>query len=31
VRAKHLGRKKPRSIRAWRKFDGRAVYATRER
>ena len=31
VRKKNLGIKKPRTIRAWRKFDGSAVYATRER
>jgi hypothetical protein len=31
VRAKHIGVKKPRSIRAWRKFNGSRVYATRER
>jgi 5-methylcytosine-specific restriction endonuclease McrA len=28
---KHAGIKKPRSIRAWRKFDGTPVYAERER
>lgn len=31
VRKRHLGVKKPRSIRAWRKFDGSPVYASRER
>lgn len=31
VRANHLGIKKPRSIRRWRKFDGTPVYASRER
>lgn len=31
VRANHLGVRKPRSIRAWRKFDGTKVYASRER
>lgn len=31
VRQKHLGLKKPRTIRAWRKFDGTAVYAPKER
>lgn len=31
VRKKHLGIKKPRTIRAWRKFSGEAVYAPRER
>lgn len=31
VRARHLGIKKHRSIRAWRKFNGTAVYASRER
>jgi 5-methylcytosine-specific restriction enzyme A len=31
IRGKHIGIKKPRSIRAWRKFDGSPVYATRER
>jgi 5-methylcytosine-specific restriction protein A len=30
-RAKHLGIKRPRTIRAWRKFDGTPVYATKER
>ena len=29
--AKHHGVKKPRTIRAWRKFNGDAVYASRER
>ena len=31
VRKRHLGIKKKRSIRAWRKFDGSPVYASRER
>jgi 5-methylcytosine-specific restriction enzyme A len=31
VRKRHLGIKKPRTIRAWRRFDGEPVYATRER
>lgn len=31
VRAKYIGYKKPRSIRAWRKFNGTPVFATRER
>lgn len=31
VRKKHIGIKKPRTIRAWRKFDGTIVYAPRER
>jgi 5-methylcytosine-specific restriction endonuclease McrA len=30
-RAKHLGLKKPRSIRSWRKFNGEIVFAGRER
>lgn len=30
-REKHLGIKKPRTIRAWRRFDGTAVYAKAER
>jgi 5-methylcytosine-specific restriction protein A len=30
-RSAHLGIKKPRSMRSWRKFDGTPVYATRER
>lgn len=30
-RAKHLGVKKPRSIRSWRRFDGTIVHAERER
>ena len=30
-RAKHLGIKKPRTIRAWRKFNRTPVYASRER
>jgi 5-methylcytosine-specific restriction protein A len=31
VRAKHLGIKKPRTIRSWRKFNGEIVRAGRER
>lgn len=31
VRANHLGIKKPRSIRGWKKFNGTAVFAPRER
>lgn len=31
VRRKHAGIKKPRSIRAWRRFNGDKVYASRER
>jgi 5-methylcytosine-specific restriction protein A len=31
VRKRHLGLKKPRTIRAWRKFDGTPVYAGRDR
>lgn len=31
VRARHIGVKKPRTIRAWRRFDGSPVYAPRER
>lgn len=31
VRAKHLGVKKPRSIRSWRRFNGTIVHAPRER
>jgi 5-methylcytosine-specific restriction enzyme A len=31
MRKKHLGFKKPRTITAWRKMDGTAVYADRER
>jgi 5-methylcytosine-specific restriction endonuclease McrA len=31
VRAKHLGLKKPRTIRSWRKFNGDIVYASRDR
>jgi len=31
VRKRHLGIKKPRTIRAWRKFDGSPVYASRQR
>lgn len=30
-RAANIGIRKPRSIRAWRKFDGTPVYATRSR
>lgn len=30
-RTKHLGIKKPRTIRSWRRFDGTVVYADRER
>lgn len=30
-RAKHLGIKKPRTIRSWRRFDGSIVHAERER
>lgn len=30
-RANHLGIRKPRTIRAWRRFDGTPVYAARER
>lgn len=30
-KAKHIGVKKPRSIRSWRKFDGTPIYAGRER
>ena len=30
-RAKHLGLKKPRTIRSWRKFNGQIVHAGRER
>ncbi len=30
-KARYLGIKKPRSIRAWRKFSGEIVYAPRER
>jgi 5-methylcytosine-specific restriction protein A len=30
-RAKHLGVKKPRTIRSWRRFDGTIVHADRER
>jgi 5-methylcytosine-specific restriction protein A len=29
--ARHLGIKKPRTIRVWRRFSGAIVYATRER
>lgn len=31
VRKRHIGIKKPRTIRAWRRFDGSPVYAPRER
>ncbi len=31
VRAKHLGIKKPRTIRSWRKFNGEIVHAGRNR
>lgn len=31
VRKKHLGIKKPRTIRSWRRFDGSIVHAERER
>lgn len=31
IRKKHLGIKKPRTIRAWRRFSGEIVYAGRER
>lgn len=31
VRARHIGLKKPRTIRRWRKFDGTIVEAPRER
>jgi 5-methylcytosine-specific restriction protein A len=31
VRKRHLGIKKPRTIRSWRKFNGTAVHAERER
>ncbi len=31
VRKRHLGIKKPRTIRAWRKFNGEVVHAPRER
>jgi 5-methylcytosine-specific restriction enzyme A len=31
VRKRHLGIKKPRTIRSWRKFDGTIVHAERER
>lgn len=31
VHAKHIGIKRPRSITAWRKFDGTPVRASRER
>lgn len=30
-RAKHIGIKKPRTIRSWRKFDGTIVHASRDR
>lgn len=31
VRKRHLGIKKPRTMRSWRRFNGTAVYASRER
>ncbi len=31
LRGRHIGVKKPRSIRSWRKFDGTVVHARRER
>lgn len=31
VRKRHLGLKKPRTIRAWRRFDGTPVFAARQR
>jgi 5-methylcytosine-specific restriction endonuclease McrA len=31
VRKRHLGIKKPRTIRTWRRFDGTPVYAGRDR
>jgi len=31
VRKRHMGIKKPRSIRGWRRFDGTVVHASRER
>jgi 5-methylcytosine-specific restriction protein A len=31
VRKKHLGIKKPRTIRSWRKFNGEIVHANRDR
>jgi 5-methylcytosine-specific restriction enzyme A len=31
IQDRHRGIKKPRTIRAWRKFNGEAVYAERER
>lgn len=31
IRAKHLGIKKPRTMRSWRRFDGTIVHAARER
>lgn len=31
IRKRHLGIKKPRTIRAWRKFNGEIVHAERER
>jgi 5-methylcytosine-specific restriction protein A len=31
VRNRNIGIKKPRTIRAWRKFDGTPVYASRDR
>lgn len=31
IKSRHVGIKKPRTIRAWRKFNGEGVYASRER
>ena len=31
VRKRHIGIKKPRTIRAWRRFNGEIVHASRER
>jgi 5-methylcytosine-specific restriction protein A len=31
MRAKHIGLKKPRTIKSWRRFSGEIVYAGRER
>lgn len=31
VRKRHLGIKKPRTIRSWRKFNGEVVHASRDR
>lgn len=31
IRKRHLGMRKPRTIRSWRRFDGTPVYAERER